>query len=121
MSQMARGAMEKMKQRAGGGVGWHRVVNCIAQSQAHHRTSVNITMSSLSLIFFSLGIYLLGNLPLAWQKEVTGEPGYFCCLVFLFLKDVFSAPIWGSRLQQNRGFLISENFSIAFPKYQEHH
>lgn len=100
MSQMARGAMEKMKQRAGGRVGWCRVVSCIAQSQAHHRSSVNITMSSLLLIFFSLGIYLLGNLPLAWQKEVTGEPGYFCCLVFLFFfKDVFSASIWGSRLQ----------------------
>lgn len=80
MSQMARGAIEKMKQRARGGVGWCRVVNCIAQGQAHCRSSLNITISSLLLIF-SLGIYLLDNLPLAWQ-EVTGKHGYFCCFSF---------------------------------------
>ena len=82
MSQMARGAMEKMKQMVRGGVGWRRVVNCIAQGQAHCRSSLNITISSLLLIFFSLGIYLLDNLPLAWQKEVIGKHGYFCCFSF---------------------------------------
>ena len=104
MSQMARGAMEKMKQRARGGVGWRRVVNCIAQGQAHYSvcacvifSSLNITISSLLLIFFSLGIYLLDNLPLAWQKGGYWQTWLF--LLFFFLKDVFSASIWGSRLQ----------------------
>lgn len=97
MSQMARGVMEKMKQRARGGVGWRRVVNCIAQGQAHCRSSLNIMISSLLLIFFSLGIYLLDNLPLAWQKGGYWQTWLF--LLFFFSKDVFSASIWGSRLQ----------------------
>ena len=73
-------------------------MNCIAQSQAHSKRSVNIITNApffLWLPYFLLGIYLCDDLPLVWQEKVTGNHGSLVAY-YLFLREAVSSFIRGS-------------------------
>ena len=81
------------KNKAKGAQGWR--TNCIAQSLAHSRCSINIIMTIFSVATLLLGIYLLDSLSLVWQEKLTGKHGSFVDYYF-FLKGTIRGSLGGA-------------------------
>lgn len=106
--------MEKNKAKGAG-----RRANCIAQSQAHSRRSINMITMTLSIATLLLVGDLFTSRSLVWPEKLTGKRGAFVVYDF-FLREALGSFIWCSGLSYNRGFVITGNVSRALPKDQVH-